>query len=435
MKRRFVEILWTALAIAGVGFVALALAADRIGVGEDSTRFGGVQIAFVLTGAVLLAAGLVLRHQGVETWLRAALPGKKTSQPLRAIGIQVFVGATIAVALTEVVIRLTMQPYRSVVGDSLEYEPSIFSRHVLAQHEKLARGSNETWPINALGYRGEAFDIEKEPGSVRIVFLGGSQVFDPNASGNQDWPHRVQDLLADAGHNVEVVNAGIPGHASFDALGRLYSEVWMLEPDYVVLDSCWNDIKYFTQLTPSHSLLRNYEPYTGDPRRECIGGLDCLLGFSEVYLRLRYLYLRKTLNIDAEGVMEDSDIQSSFGEIGPEQYRLNVELFVDASRDIGATPILIIQPRLVSPDNSSKEREVIRYDYVSLDHGALVEAFASCDRAIESVSTDKGVDTLDLSSKLSGQADLFSDHIHLTDKGSEVVAQAVAGYLETLLQR
>ena len=163
------------------------------------------------------------------------------------------------------------------------------------------------------------------------------------AAGYQDWPDQVQLNLINSGYtNVEVINAGIPGHATFDAVGRLYSEIWMFKPDLVILDECWNDIKYFTELSPTQSLLRNYTPYdpVKDPRVNCLNVVDCLLTNSQLYLRLRSRYWDWKLNTGPEGAIDNQLRLTSFSELGLEQYKLNLELFVDITRNIGATPIL-----------------------------------------------------------------------------------------------
>ena len=119
---------------------------------------------------------------------------------------------------------------------SLRYQPSIFARHVFESRKIDAVGWGARWPINAKGYRGRDFPAEKPAGKVRIMFYGGSTVFDSFATDDQDWPHRIEKLLHQKGlSQVEVINAGIPGHASFDAVGRLFSEGHRLRPDYLVL--------------------------------------------------------------------------------------------------------------------------------------------------------------------------------------------------------
>ena len=149
---------------------------------------------------------------------------------------------------------------------ALRYERSSFSRHVLPATEHRVLRNGALYRINDKGYRGRDFDWEKPPGVVRVLVYGGSAVFDILASEGEDWPSRVQRLLASRGHeHVEVINAGIPGHASFDSLGRLLAEGHRLNPDFTILYNAWNDIKTFRM---DESLLRGIRPHR--PKRDWV---------------------------------------------------------------------------------------------------------------------------------------------------------------------
>ena len=80
------------------------------------------------------------------------------------------------------------------------------------------------------------------------------------------------------------------------------------------------------------------------------------------------------------------------------QYESNLRLLADAAPDVGATPILLTQARLVTAENGAMERERIRHDSVHLSHDALVRAFEDCDRAVLAVAEAEDVPMLDLGS-------------------------------------
>ena len=295
--------------------------------------------------------------------------------------------------------------------------------------------------INNIGYRGPNFTPRKPPGVTRIVIVGGSAVFDanardPNANETRDWPHLVERLLKNQGYNnIEVINAGIPGHASFDSLGRLYSQLWIYEPDYVLLYNVWNDIKYFTKLTPEHPLIDEYGPYPGsNPFIEYQGFWDRLFANSQLYVKLRNHYYGWKFEVGEEGAVPQRRTQDTYGSYGIRQYRLDVELFVDAAKDIGAEPILITEATLVSPTNSTEERKLIPYKYVSLTPTALVRAFDEAYETLRLVAREKKVPLLDLTKEVNGKRALFTDTVHLTTEGSEKVASLVAGFLATNLK-
>ncbi len=345
---------------------------------------------------------------------------------------------------TELYIRRS-QPYwtpDTLRAASLEYEPTIFSRHAFPQ--MVQRRSSETGAIaiiSAQGYRGETFAIPKPENSVRIVVLGGSAAFDVHAPQGRDWPHLVEKELQNRGYsNVEVINAGTPGHATWDSLGRLYSEIWMFDPDYLVVYHAWNDIKDFKDLSPNSSLLRNHsststfagynDRLVGNPFIYYTGPLDRFLAHSQLYVRLRSQYWHWQFNdIGLEGAANPTqEAETQYSDWGPKQYKLNLSLIADAARNIGATPIFLTQARLVTDTNSEAEQERIQYQYVKLSHQALVQAFADTDQVIFDVAESKNVTVLPLS-KLNGQSDLFVDHVHTTPKGSEIIALTVADFL------
>jgi lysophospholipase L1-like esterase len=301
--------------------------------------------------------------------------------------------------------------------------------------------------INGIGYRGPEIAPRKRPSVQRVIIVGGSSVFDQNmtdstATQGRDWPHRVERFLKEDGFkNVEVINAGVPGHASFDALGRLYSQLWMYKPDYILFYEAWNDIKYFRDLAPERPLIVRYAPFNPGSNvfTEYQGWWDHLLSGSQLYVKLRNRYYEWATQgwsrrIGGEGVAPEGRYQSTLSAFAIEQYRVDVEMIVDLARNIGARPILITQATLVSPRNTEKERSLISYEYQLLTHSALVQAFDATYQVLRSVGSEKAVPVLDLAKDLNGRGEFFTDHVHLTAKGSEEVARRVAQSLALFLR-
>jgi len=375
------------------------------------------------------------------------LTGKNPDRNKRRIFVSLTIGLAVLLSLTaaEIFVRLTFRHNSpdTVHRNSLQYVPTIFSRHMLRpdQHVNLDEAwgldrntepTDRTYRINELGYRGGAFSKPKTPDSQRIAILGGSAVFDIYATEGKDWPHQVEQILRARGFpHAEVLNAGVPGHASFDSVGRIYSQIWMLNPDFVLLYNAWNDIKYFTVLSPSKPLIFQIAPFDpeADSLQNYFGILDRAMCNSQVYVKLRTRYLLRKLNVGEEGVIPQMTYQSTYGPSGLDQYRLNLRLFVDASREIGSTPILLTQAGLMAAGNTEAERARIAYSYQGLSHEALLRAMSECNDAVREIGREKGVDVLDLAAMFNGRAELFKDHVHTTESGSEAIATAVAHFL------
>ena len=362
---------------------------------------------------------------------------KQLAFSLIIVGMSIF----LALALGEIYVRAR---YDFVTPDtlrqrSLQYTGSIFSRTVFPLEEQVVYSKDDShvkWFINERGYRGKNFAVPKPSGTTRVIFYGGSAVFNSKIpEGKKDWPHRVEESLKKSGYSkVEVINAGIPGHASFDSLGRLFAEGHHFEPDYVVLYNAWNDIKYFKSGEP---LLRRFRPYRAPrgPHLNYQGPVDRFLcAHSQLYVYLRYRYLRWKDRVGAEGKKPSGEYGAQISPHALKQFRLNIEMFVDLARNIDAVPVLMTQARLVKPGNTESEKARIKYHYQLLTHEALCEAFDATDQIIRSVAQEERVPLIDAAKSLTGEARYFVDQVHLTDEGASALASLTSEHVARLLE-
>lgn len=361
-------------------------------------------------------------------------PPPSPRRPWLHVLFLVFLGGVMGVVVGEIYIRaVTGYVTAETLGrDSLDYEGSVFARHVLVAKPKAPEDPNARWRINRHGYRGPEFAISKPDGTFRILFYGGSQVFDENPGG-KDWPSRVGELLRAKGFDqVEALNLGIPGHASFDSVGRLFAEGHLFDPDMVVLLNAWNDMKNFASDQP---LLRQLKPYVWvNPRLHYWNGLDRLLSeTSQLYVQLRDRYVLWQLRLGREGRIQVDAPPFKVHAYGVRQYRLDFATFADLAHTLGARPVFILQPRLPAPDNDEQAKKRISYHYLNIDHPTLLQTFALTDRIQREVGAAKGVPVLDPGATMTGQAPYFLDHVHLTAEGSEKLAQLMADGLAPMI--
>ncbi|MBT4119390.1 MAG: hypothetical protein HOG89_00190 [Candidatus Peribacter sp.] len=348
--------------------------------------------------------------------------------------VSIVLPVLVALLLGEAYIRYTNEYVTPEIlrSKSLQYSPSLFTRHVFATKEQHIE--DKGWFINNRGYRGRDFSLKKDEGTTRVIVYGGSAVFDQEMPNGKDWPHRLESSLQEKGiTNIEVINAGIPGHASFDSFGRLFAEGHLLDPDYVVLYNGWNDMKYFSD---GRSLLRIFKPYNKklDPRIEYRGVLDQVLPeTSQLYVYLRGPYINWKFRIGSEGIIPTGESVNVFDNPWPQQYRVNAEMFVDLARNIDAVPILVTQARLVSQKNTEEEKALIKYDYVRMDHETLVQAFETLDEILREVASHKGIPIVEASKEMSGNSEYFTDHVHFTEAGSAEITSIISEYLHSLI--
>ena len=361
----------------------------------------------------------------------------------RLLGVITFVAITLVCG--EIFVRLFFPYYTpdTVKKHSLPYVQAAYASSIFApMNDRIemtlvkAMGA-KTYFINEQGSRGASFKLPKPPRVRRIVVLGGSTVFDLNADEGFDWPHLVEKFLKKKGHHeVEVINAGIPGHTSGDSLGRLYTEIWQWEPDYLMIYETWNDIKYFNSLSYDTPLIRFVKPSNpdADPFKTYQGTMDYLLSYSQLYVKIRTRYFAWKHPAGSEGRFKE-ERRDDVGNLGLAQFRLNLETFVDVSRNIHAIPILITQATLVSSMNTEEDRKRIVYGYVGLSHEGILQAYEKCRQVVLGVAREKKAAVLDLLPQLQGKSELFQDHDHTTPRGSEEVAKRVANFLDPLLNQ
>ncbi|MCA9924430.1 MAG: SGNH/GDSL hydrolase family protein [Anaerolineales bacterium] len=392
-----------------------------------------------------------MRKQGQELTQNEGGAGQPTG--CRGKIMLVLFGVVSAFIIGEVYGRIA-SPYltpEELRRQSLEYEASLFARHTFPQHEQdKYRDGEINYYINERGYRGENFDVPKPPDTIRVIVLGGSAAFDVLADRGHDWPTLAEQIVHDQGYtNVEIINASIPGHATWDSLGRLYTEIWTFEPDYIAVYHGWNDIKYFAELSDDTTLLRSFapaktvgnDPQSDDPAGALVrnpliyyaGPVDKFLSSSQFYLHLRQGYFLWKYGSDFEGAApqgtgKESDYPGGFGATGPDQFALNLRLIVDTADNIGAIPLLITQAHLPVAASNDADRERIKYNYVQLSHEGLIKAFTEIESIIVEVGEEKETAVLDLTA-LNGQSNLFNDHVHTTAAGSQAIAEAFAAFL------
>ena len=85
---------------------------------------------------------------------------------------------------------------------SLQYHRANIVRYTLKPSQVVRPDGNRVWYINEHGLRGESFSLEKPKFQIRIIIIGGSAVFDQNASGNLHWPKLIENALHAKGYTM-----------------------------------------------------------------------------------------------------------------------------------------------------------------------------------------------------------------------------------------
>lgn len=346
-----------------------------------------------------------------------------------------FVGITLIIA-SEICVRIfSPDGYftpATLAKNTFNSVPAVFAQSILPQLAQTVKVSEGLFVnINSKGYRGPEFEFKKPAGTTRVIIYGESAVFDITATEGKDWPRQVEQELHQRGFpNIEVINAGTLGHASFDSFGRFFAEGHLLKPDYVMLYNGWNDMKFFGSDEP---LLRKLKPRSEPFLYQYAGKLDqWLCELSQIYVRVRYRFIMEQFGIGAEGAKPKTHT-ARIAASAVEQYRLTLQMFADLARNIGAVPILTLQARLIKPVNSLEEKSKINYESQTLTPEALIKASEIVEQTTREVAAQKQTPLLD-ATVLSGDLRYLKDHIHPSPEGAKKLAEMTADLLEKLLR-
>ena len=103
--------------------------------------------------------------------------------------------------------------------------------------------------INSEGLRYRDLPKAKTPGTLRGFTLGDSQTFGAGLDAPDTYTAVAERTLRDAGWSIELVDAGIAGYGSLQALRLIEGKLIAWDPDFVVIDCRTFDSVRETRIT------------------------------------------------------------------------------------------------------------------------------------------------------------------------------------------
>ncbi len=170
-----------------------------------------------------------------------------------------FLFGFILILITLSIIETSMRIYdyydpncRFIESDALEEENFELKRQICNDNDRLLWNNNprylipnqhsQTINVNQDGFRGK--DLQNNP-DYRIFVVGGSTTFGVGTTSDSTTiPYFIQEKLTQTfpTHNIEVINAGIPGAYSFTEKNLINERLLAHEPNLVVIYDGWNDL-------------------------------------------------------------------------------------------------------------------------------------------------------------------------------------------------
>lgn len=292
--------------------------------------------------------------------------------------------------------------------------------------------------INAQGVRDDADIAPKPPGERRILVLGDSLVLSVQVPLVETFCKRLESLLnarptdattgAPGGPRWRVINGGVQGYSPIHEWFFFDRVAAAFEPDIVlVVVFVGNDAVESHDLEPWLAAGRPVATVGTAP-----GGLRKLVRSSIALqlVRMRWDQLRgrfasATPERPLASYLEEPP---AFVQNGIDVTRRVVRLIADRAGTQGARTGLVLMPARFQTDDGDYGRlaETVRQNGGRLVRNAATERFRA---ALEPL----GLPMLDLLPILERQPDrsglFFQRNVHLTPRGHDVVASALAGFL------
>lgn len=348
--------------------------------------------------------------------------------------LQVALAVLLILAAVEAVSRLFFEKSAS---DQLErhanpYFPNAFGFRDLKPGPRWILASDRTskFHVNSLGYRADIEILPKVEGELRIVVLGGSFVFDIFSNQGNEWTRKLEANLRRDFPNVSVWNRGVPGATSALALMRTVTELALLRPDIVIYTGVWNDIPFFSTPLPLSSL-----PFSKPQARL----VDAFLTEHSVAYTVARTAALHFLEMDKQPGLRCPPVPGSvlpMNSPAPEavkQYTMRLKAFQGAVENLGAVPLLIVEPNFYYAWQDRDKRKLSAGLDACLTPEGIHQSLLAARSATQSLMRATRP-VLDPTEAFAGNTKLLEDQLHLTQEGGTFFAGTVAEFLNPLLK-
>ena len=172
-------------------------------------------------------------------------------------------GLVLALLLVELGLRLMPLDWQAVrrnmprMDKELQVHRPVADPRLLIQLRPGARATFDgplgrfTVTVNQLGFRGARRTVAREPGVMRVICVGGSNVYGAGLNDDQTWPARLEQRLNKRGdRRYEVWNLGVSGYNSLQLAVVARQALERYKPDLLIFAmSNWGP-RYFLETHP-----------------------------------------------------------------------------------------------------------------------------------------------------------------------------------------
>ncbi len=344
----------------------------------------------------------------------------------------------------EMILRQVWVPPRGLY----DYSHPFIRRHIragvdLPYHGDAVTGFGGEFHIQGgpIGYRTDSvLSREKKPGVYRIFFLGGSTTACTYLPQEKTFPQLIEDHLNPDGASAtyECANAGVDGCAARDSLAQLIYNVSWAQPDCVIVMQGVND--FALGLTPDYEedasdrrtarskAKSSYEEFEGDPHPYIYQFYKHLTRKHSKRFTLAHIHdeREKLAHLERKEIFEFPNIVSF------EKY---MKMIAGVAKSLGLRLIFVTQCSLYAEvlPPEIEERLGIPFpeeDQLNPSNSSMKRGMDAYNNAIRQISTEMGVELIDLETQVPKTLDFLYDHVHFTVEGNRKVAEVISEYLK-----
>lgn len=245
---------------------------------------------------------------------------------------------------------------------------------------------------DANGLRAPLHAEKKPAGAYRVMTLGCSTTFGWGVDDAEAYPARLETILGEKGHAVEVINGGQPGHSSFQGRWLWQRTLKKYQPDVVIFGYLVQDSRMVAYSDRSQAMYQHNADFLKQN----------LLHRSKVYLFVRSL-------IDARRTVQKENVQES-PRVSLEDYADAIKEFAGFAKEVGAKMVLFGYP--LERDGYTRFHRPLLHSASELGYGLVYDPQPEMEKRTASETLyfpqDKG---------------------HANAAGNDVIAQGMAQFL------
>ena len=299
------------------------------------------------------------------------------------------------------------------------------------------------WEINELGFRGKAIELKKKEGQIRIVCLGGSETFGYYESKDKEWPAQLGKMIQDKFPRTEVINASVAGLQTNHRKDYVKQYILPLKPDMLIFYQHRFMIFIREQMRGIPAAKR--AKTKKKTRRNPVGLLDAYMRYifnNEAGVRhvprwlpkhIAMLNVRRKIKKREKKFLANKEPLDEAPKHLVLSYEKELISFCDYLKENNIIPILSTFPFLITASNKSDylyELLTIRRYCVELSENGILDGIKKLNKIIKNIAEKQHMVFIDNDLVIPKTKRYFVDHVHYTNKGSEIIARNFYHILE-----